>query len=267
MKSHEKSWHRTIKDRIDFLDEISSLHKNGDYANFRQIESLRRNISGDNAKRANGELSYLLKNNPEILTENLDKIKDWDSFGNPVLQSFERENFKINCSDSVFPPLYDITKIKENLNLSSDFDIVEVGCGFGIEAKIFHDIVGYKSYTHVDLPDMLKLQSAYLSNFKTPNITYINPYKDIDKLKTHYDLFISNFAFTEITHDVQKFYFDNIIKKCSMGIIVGKMAPHIEGVMNNKITKVQIGWIESEFNIKYEKNSAYVRGGLIYFWK
>ena len=52
-----------------------------------------------------------------------------------------------------------------------------------------------------------------------------------------------------------------------MGIIVGKMAPHIEGVMNNKITKVQIDWIESEFNIKYEKNSAYVRGGLIYFWK
>ena len=119
MKSHEESWHRTIKYRIEFLDDISSLHESGDYTNFRQIESLRKNISGDNPKRANGELSYLLKNNPEILTENLDKIKEWDSFGNPVLQSFERENFKIDCSDSVFPPLYDITKIKENLKEGS----------------------------------------------------------------------------------------------------------------------------------------------------
>jgi len=280
MDAHESSWCRThgprpMTYRVKFLEDISSLHDSGDYSQFRNIQSLQENVSGVNTRRANGELKYILENNPEILIENLDKIKEWDSFGNPTTYEFSKKgipqsgekDFSINCSDSVFPPLSDIIRIKERLKLSPDFDIVELGCGFGIETKVFHDIVGYNSYTHVDLPDMLKLQSVYLTNFKTPNVIYINPYQDIDNLKTHYDLFISNFAFTELSPDVQEFYFDKIIRKCNMGIILGKMWPKHNRITHNSISKVQIGWIESEFNVKYEANHACGKGGILYFWK
>jgi len=266
--TQENSWCSKKEDRRTLLSDISSLHKSGDYSNFRKIHSLCAGVSGANHDRAKGELDYILKNNPSIITNNLDKILECDSFGNPPLHTFPNKILTIKCSDSISPPLYDLTKLTENFgSLPSNLSIIEIGCGFGIETKIFHDLVGYKSYTHVDLPDMLMLQSVYLSHFSVPNVKYINANEDIKSVESEYDLFLSNFAFTEISSDVQKLYFDNVIKKCRMGIVVGKMSPHIDTVRFNKLTKVQLGWFELNFNIRLEEHNPYNRGKILYFWK
>ena len=265
---NELSWCSKKKDRKTLLDDISSLHKSGDYSNFRKIDSLCSQVSGANYNRAKGELDYILENSPSIIIDNLDKILECDSFGSPTAHRFSNGSLTIKCSDSILPPLYDLTKLAENFgSLPSNLNILEIGCGFGIETKIFHDLVGYKSYTHVDLPDMLKLQSVYLSHFNIPNVKYINPSEDMKSVKGEYDLFLSNFAFTEISKDIQKFYFDSLITKCRMGIVLGKMAPHIDTVRFNRLTKVQLGWFESNFNVKFEKNHAYDRGEILYFWR
>ena len=264
----EDTWCSKKKDRRTLLDDISLLHKSGDYSNFRKIDSLCTQVSGANYNRAKGELDYILENNPSIITNNLDKILECDSFGSPTVHRFWSRTLTIKCSDSISPPLYDLTKLAENFgSLPSNLNVLEVGCGFGIETKIFHDLVGYKSYTHVDLPDMLKLQSVYLSHFNIPNVKYINPSEDMKSVKDEYDLFLSNFAFTEISKDIQKFYFDSLITKCRMGIVLGKMAPHIDALRFNKLTKVQLGWFESNFNVRFEENNAYGRGGILYFWR
>jgi len=94
-------------------------------------------------------------------------------------------------------------------------DIIEIGGGYGGQAKIIHDAVKVKSYTIVDLPEALGLAGKYLNRFfiepilKTPD----------DIFREHYDLCISNYAFTEIERIYQERYAEEIIKKSDKGYI------------------------------------------------
>lgn len=267
---HERSWLSAgaSEDRRELLHDVKQCNEAGDYENFRTIESLCRNVSGVNVQRAQKEFDYICKQNRSIITKNIAELLSCDLFGNPHTYNFSNRKLSIDCSDSVITPVYTIVKLEETFDsLDPNMDVVEIGCGFGIETKVYHDLVGYNTYTHVDIPDMLKLQSAYLSYFGINNIDYINPYEDMDKVKDSYDLFISNFAYTEISYEVQKLYFNDIISKCRRGIIIGKIRPEIQQCHGNCISKPQLDWFDNCFNIKLQENNTGYRGGILYFWK
>ncbi|MEI0486190.1 putative sugar O-methyltransferase [Brachyspira intermedia] len=101
----------------------------------------------------------------------------------------------------------------------SDFNICEVGIGYGGQARI---IMSYfkniKSYTFIDLDPVLALSKKYLSNF-TDIQTQLN-FVSADKLEPkEYDLFISNYAFSELKKEIQDLYIDNTIKYSKNGYI------------------------------------------------
>lgn len=96
-----------------------------------------------------------------------------------------------------------------------DLNIIEIGCGYGGQCKIIHDLFKPRSYTIVDFPDVQALAVKWLANFKI--VPVLRSLDDSSKIK--YDLCISNYAFTEFTRTYQDFYAENILKNSTMGYI------------------------------------------------
>ena len=102
--------------------------------------------------------------------------------------------------------------------------IIEIGGGYGGLAKLLSDVTQPASYTIVDIPQALLLQSKYLGSFLDGNhfvfLDFImNATQSMGQLRAEYDLCISTNAFTELHHDIRAFYFHHIISRCTSGFI------------------------------------------------
>lgn len=126
---------------------------------------------------------------PYLLTV---KIDDNDSVGNPFVHDF---GF-IKTSPSNFRYLKVVGDLVNLCGTLDGLDIVEIGGGYGGQCKIIYDCFKPKSYTIIDHPSVLKLTNRYLDEFDI--------YRKEKKGK--YDLFISNYAFTEIDRKYQEEY-------------------------------------------------------------
>ena len=96
-----------------------------------------------------------------------------------------------------------------------NFDIIEIGAGYGGQCLIFSKLNTWKSYTIVDLPDVLPLIKKYLNAHGITNITLLTP----DQLPENgsYDLAISNFAFSECVRSLQQEYLDKLLYQSNLG--------------------------------------------------
>ena len=65
-------------------------------------------------------------------------------------------------------------------------------------------------------------------------------FKDITKLTENekYDLFISNYAYTECSENVRETYFNTVLNKSKMGYLTSNMLSH-ETMDNEIINKIQ----------------------------
>ena len=204
----------------------------------------------------------------DIIKNNRDMLLECDSLGHPHIYEFKNEAYDLNCSDSILPPLFLLTKVEEySKKLTSDLDVLEIGCGFGINTKIFHDLVGFNSYTHIDVPEMLKLQNYYLSHFNINNVSYISPYENMKKIKKKYDFLISDFAYTELNHELKLLYFEKVISNCESGIMLGRMDPKDTKGLDNQMAKTHFDLFETIFDTKFESNTVYGKGGILFFTK
>lgn len=96
-------------------------------------------------------------------------------------------------------------------------DICEIGIGYGGQARIIMSMFKPKSYTFVDLEPVLLLAKKYLLHFDISTKLSFLCMEDLQK--NNYDLFISNYAFSELRTSIQDIYIDKIVKNCSHGYI------------------------------------------------
>lgn len=135
---------------------------------------------------------------------NLYEIKVNDLLGDPATVHYDfgtfspssLRYFKIACElEHCFPDI-------------KDMRILEIGGGYGGQAVISQKIHNFKSWNILDLPQAIKLQARYLDELQMPNIfCFPNHYH----LTDHYDLVISNYAFSECNRDVQIDYIINYL--------------------------------------------------------
>ncbi len=102
---------------------------------------------------------------------------------------------------------------------NSELDIIEVGGGYGGQCKILFDIcnannIKIKTYTIIDLENVVKLQKKYLDILHIPVLTVPFNQDCISIIKDKYDLFISNYALGEFEKNTQSFYIENILPRC-----------------------------------------------------
>jgi len=106
----------------------------------------------------------------------------------------------------------------------TNFDILEIGGGYGGEALTIQTVYDVRSYLIIDLPEVLALISRYLDNFPFAkrkmlfaDYSHGTPAVISDRKKKTYDLCISNYAFSELGDKLQKLYWNTALQYCERG--------------------------------------------------
>ena len=160
---------------------------------------------------------YILKN--MSFTED-----DWlfflrnDSVGNPFISEYNSEGSMIIGSPTTLRyvkvlvdllKLFDVDKIKT---------VTEVGVGYGGQCRILLNVLPIERYNLVDLPEVLALTEKFLTALDVSgDVRYFDG--------THLyhadpcNLFISDYAFSELAKPVQDMYIEKIISKAKAGYV------------------------------------------------
>ena len=97
---------------------------------------------------------------------------------------------------------------------SENFDIVELGIGYGGQIASINEMNGFRSYLPVDLPLVLDLFHKYIRNFYPEILRKVK--EDTDNI----DLLISNYAFSELSRDVQNKYLSDYVLRSKRGYVI-----------------------------------------------
>lgn len=153
--------------------------------------------------------------------------------------------------------LFDLEK---HFGRLAGYKVVEVGIGYGGQSSqicMEHDV---SSYTLIDLPSVLKLAKKYL-DIRTPK-SPINYGNDSHRFVHDFDLFISNYAFSELRRDIQNEYLDKFVFKSRRGYVTYN---HITPKTWGSYSAVEFAKkIEGSEIIAEEPNSA--DGNVIVLW-
>jgi len=146
------------------------------------------------------------------LLEHMKRFATNDKVGNPTIYYYE--DIDLTVSPTTLRYVKVLADLMNHFGRLDDMDIIEIGGGYGGQCKIIYDISRPKSYTIVDLPDVLHLINKYLKEFDIKNVILKEPR---DKFGKQYDLCISNYSFTEVSREDQDYYKLNIIQRSLSG--------------------------------------------------
>ena len=138
-----------------------------------------------------------------------------DSVGGPALQQYDRLGW---CSPSTIRYLRILAGALEVC--PNPRSIVEVGGGYGGLANLALRLTDCKRYTIYDLPEAGDLAKKYLKATGAPEFYETACACDAEPLADDYDLFISTWAFNELTIETAEQY-RKLISKCAHGYVVG----------------------------------------------
>ena len=109
----------------------------------------------------------------------------------------------------------DLKAIWDNL---SGKHIVEIGIGYGGQANVITSMFDVASYTLIDLPAVIALAKRYLSHFGKIEKFRFYSFCDLPQIIKS-DLFISNYALTEIDIPYQDYYYERVLKHAKDGYV------------------------------------------------
>jgi hypothetical protein len=182
-------------------DEFKVFKRNAAFCSIIGNDVLEKNISDS--------IYDIIINDIDIMNK-IDRFKTNDLYGSPKL--YEYPILK-TISPGTLYFIYILKDIRDKFGDLSNFNIVEIGSGYGGQAKIILDS-DIKSYSMIDLEPTLNLCKYYLSLFNYKNVKF----QTSDNIKqASYDLVISNWCLSEFDETGMEFYIENVIKYCNNG--------------------------------------------------
>lgn len=98
-----------------------------------------------------------------------------------------------------------------------DLEISEIGCGYGGQSVVINTLSGANSYNYFDLPEVLTLIEKFLSRTNAPENIKLLDGRVPEVVKS--DLVISNYAFSELSRELQDRYLECVILRSNSGYI------------------------------------------------
>jgi putative sugar O-methyltransferase len=207
----------------------------------------------EHATKQNGEIyaDYILNNNPKLLE--FSKFFENDLYGSPLTYNYGFQN----CSPTTLCYIHILCRLIQKLNTLENFKIVEIGGGYGGQAKIITDYFNIKQYDIIDLKEATLLQSKYIEKLNIPN-TQVYTSDTYDKNNT-YDLVISCYALTEVIEPLQTEYVNSIVLNSKHGFISCNGPIHsIRSIENKFADTIQRFPIETPGKIVCNTNTCYL---------
>ena len=216
----------SISELSSYPDFCAQAAKNDEiFADFKrapQYQSVLEHVSYDQGK----DYLKILKNKYPQLLESINKCKENDLLGNPIQFNFGR---KIG---NVAPTTLRYMKVSGDLtHLFGELknkNIIEIGGGYGGQCKILSTLTSFAKYTIVDLPEAGLLAEKYLKLLNVDNVFIESSESFVGA--PHYDLVISNYAFSEISRDEQIQYIEKILNRSNCGYMTYNFTSDYYGI-------------------------------------
>lgn len=214
MNSQNKVLKTSLTDNFDYPEFCLQASLNYSiFKDFRRNEIYRIALEHDSFEQGLEYLEATQQSGSNVLSK-IDEFRKNDLIGNP-------EVFDYDAIARIAPPTLRYIKILSDLESEfgtlDNLNICEIGVGYGGMCRIINSYFNVRSYTLVDLKPVLMLAQRYLDNY--PLQTTL-AYKTMHELqKESYDLFISNYAFTEIRREIQQVYLEKVVLSAARGYI------------------------------------------------
>lgn len=206
---------RSLSDNGSYVEFVESAVR--DYAvfqNFKQSPVYRTILEHTGLPMALEYLKVVAKQHPHWI-EVIAQFTINDQVGNPELFDFPVIGPISTSTLRYVKVASDLTRLFGEMK---DFRIAEIGVGYGGQLLVLDQVAKCKSYHLFDLPPVLQLASRYLESH-TLNAAYqVSTLNQTDG-DTHYDLVISNYAFSELPSKLQRKYIEKIIRHSDRGYL------------------------------------------------
>jgi hypothetical protein len=160
-----------------------------------------------------GYLAEIKRLQPKLLN-NIECFATNDSLGSP--KTFRYDEINMEISPTTLRYVKALADLMTYFGSLDGMDIVEIGIGYGGQCKIINDYFVPKSYTLIDLPQVILLADKYLDCFEIQNTVFQTPNWVSE---ARYDLCMSNYCFTEIDRPAQDMYAKTVINRSAKGYI------------------------------------------------
>ena len=184
-----------------WLDEYLQACRDANMNTFKRDLRLNRIFEHAGIEQGLAYLDLIKSNNPQLLQH---KFTNDDTGGAQVYDYGNGHVF----SPSTLQYIGVLSNLITRFGSLDDMRIVEVGGGYGGQCKTVIDVFKPKVYTIVDLPEVTALQLKYLTDTGA-RVMSVPP-------TGKYDLFISNYALSEIPNNTE--YID-LARRCKHGYI------------------------------------------------
>lgn len=235
---------------------LKACEDNNFFNNFRRSDPYFSNLGEPNNFISQSCFEYISSKSP-VLLENFSLFSPLDCLGNPYLFKLHPN---ITCSGATIRYVGILADLIEHFESLDNKEVVEIGGGFGGQCYVLSKWFNIKSYTIIDLPEVIALQKKVLSILGITNVKFLTP-QEVDK-KLHYDFVISNYAFSECIPSMQKIYLENVIKNSLSGYMImndlrryiGKNTMSKEDIINEVATSFSSCSVTHEFVESFKYN-------------
>ncbi len=212
---------RAVKKIVKDQRKIGNFKRNSDY----------RDILEHVSYELGSEYLKILENRNDLVFQNLKKLEINDLVGRPIQYSYG--------SYTLSPTTLRYGKVASDLAMYfgklDDFDVVEIGAGYGGQSLILDSFFRINSFTLIDLRDVLNLVEKYLDQHNLSSQYLTKTLNQMSK-SSKFDLVISNYAFSELPRDLQLRYIEKILGNSSRGYLTMNSGLDFSARSHNKLS-------------------------------
>lgn len=183
------------------------------FGRFKQMDAYTAILEHTSHRIATSYLELIKLHNPSLL----DYKKFWnnDRIGGALKQHFPHNDGFIIASPTTIQYIGVLSNLIDLYGNLDGMKIIEIGAGYGGQAKIIQDMFKVASYDIVDLKEPGMLQKRYLNEFDyICNIISVMP-----RPPWQWDLVISNYALTELSQELQIEYLNKFLLHSKHGYL------------------------------------------------
>jgi hypothetical protein len=144
----------------------------------------------------------------------LERFRANDRIGAPPVESFEGLGEFNRYTLRYIKILWDLERLFGSLD---GFRILEIGGGYGGQCAIIARRFAVAAYDILDLPETAALAGRFLT---AAGIGRTRCVSEVGALQPHYDLLISNYAFSELSDALRAGHREALVPRCARGFMM-----------------------------------------------
>jgi len=171
-------------------------------------------------------LACVHRDAPQLLDQLMNDIRRNNIVGSPILYDYPGIGAVSPTQLRYLKVLVDLQLLFVDKHSLENLSIIELGVGYGGQCQLVLAAHSVASYILADLPEVELLAQRYLrATVSAHRLGVVRLRQELPsdladvRVVPQADLFLSNYAFSELNHELQCKYFDELVRPCRRGYV------------------------------------------------